>query len=440
MRVNRCLLSAVCCLLSAVCCLLSSLPASAAVLAPDDAVTLAIRHSPELKIRGEEIVTASARRLQADAGLRPQVDTRAQANHFEGLENQALGPVSIPVIDNQFSASIGITQPLYTGGRATQQKRSARLGEDAARHALASSTADVTLQTLIAYWAWSKALAQSEALQMAVTRMQALATDTRNFEKAGMATDNDRLAVEVSLDQTHLLLEDANRAAELNRVELSRLTGHAWTLADTPQKPVLQPGSLAVPALEETLATALTNREDLNALRLTTRSGAALTEAARAEGRPQLALIARYEQGRPNQRDFPPDNQWRDDAFVGAVVSWNLFDGGLTRGRTAEAQARATRDALHLQAAEESVIGQVRSAHLNLHYSLVRQQTALRAEGGARRNLEVATDLWKHGAARHSDVLEAQTKLTTALSQRIAAEADILLAQAALNHATGTGK
>jgi outer membrane protein TolC len=160
-------------------------------------------------------------------------------------------------------------------------------------------------------------------------------------------------------------------------------------------------------------------------------------DAARAESRPQLALIARVEQGRPNQRDFPPDDRWREDAVIGAVISWNVFDGGLTRGRTAEAQARATREALLLQAAEESVVSQVRTAHLSLRHALSRLQTARHAEAGARRNLEVAADLLKNGLTRHSDVLEAQSKLTLTSAQRIASEADILLARAALKHATG---
>ncbi len=424
-------------LLSVVCCLWSCLPADTAVLTPDDAVKLALAHSPSLKSHDQDLLAAASRRLQAESGLRPQLDARAQAFHFEGLENQALGPVSIPVIDNQFTASVGITQPLYTGGRATQQKLSARLGEEATRQSLTSSVADMTLQTLMAYWSWSKALEQSEALQMAVTRMKALAADTVNLEKAGLATDNDRLAVEVSLDQTQLQLDDANQQAELNRIELSRLTGRDWGETETPQQPVLKPGNLTVIPLEECLRQSFSNRADLVALRLSARAGAALVEAARAESRPQLALVARYEQGRPNPRDFPPDDQWRDDAVIGAVVTWTLFDGGLTRGRTGEAQARATREALLLQAAEESVVSQVRTAHMTLHHALKRLETTRHAETGARRNLDVATDLLKHGMTRHSDVLEAQSKLTHTTARRIAAEADILLAQAALKHATG---
>jgi len=407
------------------------------VIAPDDVVRLTLAHSPTLKGQEESIRAASARRLQADAGLMPQLDARGQALHFEGLENQALGPVFIPVIDNQFSASLGITQPLYTGGRVTHQKESARLGEKAAHHARAASASDLTLQALTAYWQWSKAMARIEAYQAAVNRMQALATDTRNLEKAGMATDNDRLSVDVTLDQARLELDDAEQSADLNRIELATLTGRNFSTNEIPQKPVLRPADFQILPLSESLAKATKQRADLASLRLNTRGSEALVDAAKADYRPQLALIARVEEGRPNQRDFPPDTQWRDDALIGATVSWNLFDGGLTRARTAEAKARATREALQCQALEEAVAAQVQRAHLSLQHTLTRLQTSRHAEAGATRNLEVATDLWKNGAARHSDVMEAQSKLTTATARRIATEADALIGQAVLQHATG---
>jgi outer membrane protein TolC len=407
------------------------------IMSPEEIVCLTLAHSPTLKGQEESIRAASARRHQADAGLMPQLDARGQALHFEGLENQALGPVSIPVIDNQFSASLGITQPLYTGGRVTRQKESTRLGEKAAHHARAAASSDLTLQTLTAYWQWSKALSRIEAFQAAVNRMQSLATDTRNLEKAGLATDNDRLSVDVALDQARLELDDAEQSADLSRIELATLTGRNFSTNEIPQKPVLQPADHQIQPLSKSLAIAYKQRPDLASLRLNTRGSEALVEAAKADDRPQLALIARVEEGRPNQRDFPPDTHWRDDALIGATVSWNLFDGGLTRARTAEAKARATREALQCQALEEAVVAQVRIAHLSLQHTLTRLQTSRHAEEGATRNLEVATDLWKNGTARHSDVMEAQSKLTTATARRIATEADVLIGQAVLQHATG---
>lgn len=418
---------------------LMTLPALAATVSvtPLEVVRLALARNPALKSQDEVRRAATARRAQAEAGLRPQLDTRAQANHFEGLENQALGPVSIPVLDDQVSASIGVTQPLYTGGRVSRMKQGAQLGEEAARHAVDATASDLTLQTLTAYWQWSKGLAQAAALRDAVGRMEALVHDTRNLEKAGVTTDNDRLAAEVSLDQTQLQLDEAEHQAELSRIELSRLAGRTFTGSDSPLMPVLQPTDLALPDLDASLAAAHSNREDLASLRLNARATATLAEAARADRQPQVALVARYEQGRPNPRDFPPDTRWRDDAYIGAAVTWNLFDGGLTEGRVAEALARSVRDQFQYQMLDEAIAAQVRSAHATLRHALARLQTALHAETGARRNHEVAVDLWKNGTTRHSEVLEAQSRLTTITARRIAAEADILMAQAALNHATG---
>lgn len=404
-------------------------------LAPDAVVQLALAHHPALKSRNADVQMATARRFQADAGLNPTFDARAQAQHFEGLENGSLAPgVTIPVIEDQYSASLGITQPLYTGGRVTQQRRSAKLQEAAARHTLTATASDIELQTRIAYWQWSKALAQITAFQASVVRMETQLTDTRNLKNAGMATDNDLLANEVLLAQIELQLQSAQQDADLSRIQLTRLTGQDITALYTPLQPEV-PATAMGPDLHAALTIALSNRPELASVRLNAQASAELVGVARADGKPQVTLMARYEQGNPNQRDFPPEDEWKDDAFIGAAVSWSIFDGGLTRARTAEAKARAARDEYQVQTLLEAVIADTKAACLSRDYSLARLKTAKHAEASATRNLQVATDLWKNGAARHSDVLDAQAKLTLTTAQRIAAEADALIAKSTLDHA-----
>ena len=403
-------------------------------LTPDAVVQMALAHNPALKGRTEDLNMATARRIQTEAGFKPHLDARAQAQHFEGLENGTLGPgLTLPVLDDQYSASIGITQPLYTGGRLTQQRRSAQYQEAAAQHSLAATASDIELQTLTAYWQWSKALAQITAFQSAVVRTETQLTDTRNMKNAGLATDNDLLANEVLLDQIQLQLQSAQQQAELSRIQLTQLTGQEFA----PQQSPLQPEAPAIApfsTLQDALAIALSNRPELASLRLNAQASTALIAVAQAEARPQLSLMARYEQGNPNQRDFPPDDKWRDDGYIGAAVTWNLFDGGLTRARTAEARAKASRDTYQLQALGEAIVAETQSAFLDRDFALSRLKTSKHAEASATRNLQVATDQWKSGTARHSDVLEAQTKLTLTTAQRIVAEADVLIAEATLKH------
>ena len=406
------------------------------VVLPSEIVRRAIDHNPALKVRDEDTRAATARLRQAEAAGRFAADVRFQALHFEGLENETLGPgISLPVIEDQYAGSVGLTQPLYTGGRVAFQKRSARLSESAARLSQSAATADLILKALTAYWQWSKAVYQVESLESATTRVQAQTADTRHLHEAGMATDNDLLAAEVLLDQTRLQLDDCVRKTDVARIQLERLTGMPLPASGRPQPPAcpLAP-NLSLDAVQ---ALALTNRTELAALSRQAAAAEASVRAVHADKSPQISLVARYEQGRPNMRDFPPDDKWADDTYVGAVASWNIFDGGMTRGRVAEAQARAVQARLQLQDAQEGIRAQAEEAFLSLRHAISRVQTAAHAESSASRNVQSATDLWKGGLARHSDVLDAQSRLTDAVYQRIGSEADAVVAEATLRYATG---
>lgn len=414
---------------------LSSLAAT--VITPAEVVRLTLAHSPALKEHDEEIHSADARLRQADAGLMPRLDAQAQASHYNQLENRPLAPtVNIPVFEDQYSAFIGITQPLYTGGRVTRQKEAARLDREGAFQTRQAGSANLTLLALSTYWNWSKITSQITAYQTALSRMEALVTDTRNLKQAGLATDSDLLSAEVLLEQARLQLDESHRLADISRIRLTQLTGQSFTTNEIPQAPSIT-GPASTPTLAAALGQALTNRPELASLQLNAQAALALAEASQADFRPQVALIARYEQGNPNNRDFPPDNEWKDDTVIAATVSWNLFDGGITRARVAEARSQAARRQLELQVRQEAILAEVQEALLNLSHAAATLQTSSRAEASAKRNLEVAADLWKNGAARHADVLDAQTRLTASTAQRIAAEADILINRIILSHAMG---
>ena len=407
------------------------------IISPADIVDRALAHSLQLQAADQEVNAASARKAQAHGQALPSLDVKAQAVHYEGLESAVLGPeLVIPDIQDRYSASLGLTQPLFTGGRITQQRRGAAFQEDSLRAQRQRMGADLVLQALAACWNWSKAVYSTEALQSAVTRMEAHADDMRSLQKAGLATDNETLATDVLLDQTRLRLEEGRRRVDLARARIALLTGSELVESAAPQRPVI-PGDVSVPAEGPALQAAFTNRPDLMAGRLEIRAAEALVRAARAESYPQVLLTGRYEQARPNVLDFPPSDEWKDDAYIGVLLAWNVWDWGIARAKTAEAAARAAQAKLRLGQTEEEITLEVREARINLQDGLDRVTTAKRVEQSAHRNLEAATAQSKSGLARHSEVLDAQAQLTDAQYQRIVAEADVLLSRAALLHAEG---
>jgi outer membrane protein TolC len=407
------------------------------VVAPSQIVRKAVAHSPLLRQTHETRLAASAQRRQAEATGRPAVDARFQALHVYGLENEPLGPgVALPVIEDQYSASVGITQPLFTGGRVSSRKAATRLTEAAAGEATAATQADVILQALMAYWQWSKSQHLAASLQTAVGRARAHLKDIGSFKQAGMATESDVLTSEVLLDQTVLRLDEARRQAEIALVRLSQLIGEDLPPASCPED-APDAGVEPVISVADAQALARTNRAEIAAARLDAAALDIAVRGARADTRPQISLSARYEEGRPNLRDFPPIDEWKSDAYVGATLSWTLIDSGFTRARIAEAKARARQSEARLQQIDEQIVAQVKEARINLLNALSRCQTAARCEASAAKNLTVVTDLWKNGLKRHSELLDAETALTDAQYQRIASLADLAAARAVLDHAMG---
>ncbi|HOW96746.1 MAG TPA: TolC family protein [Kiritimatiellia bacterium] len=403
----------------------------------DAIVAQALAYSLRLKSAEQDVRAAAASLAQAGAQGLPTVSAEARAAHYEGLKETALSPTMIiPEIPDRYGAVIGVSQPLYTGGRVSSLKQAAALQSDAARQALAGTESDVVLEALSSYWSWSRAFFALRALRASVDRMEAHARDMKNMNEAGLATDNDRLSTEVLLERTRLQRTEAERNEALARAKLDFLTGASLPSNAAADEAAASPA--ADPAPESVLLEmAATNRPEVRAAALEARSAAKAVRAARAGYGPELALSARYEQARPNTLIFPPEDEWQDDAFVGVVASWALFDSGLTRGRVLEARARAEQADLRRRQAEDRVALEVRQARVALANAGERAVVAGRARDSAALNLQSATDLWQNGLARHADVLDAHAQLTDAEFALVSARADAVVARAALDHAVG---
>ena len=406
-------------------------------LTPNDVITRALAHSPVLRDASEEINAATWHRRQAEAQGHPVLDVRADAAHYEGIENASLGPgLMLPEIGNRYAASADITLPLLTGGRIPALRDNATWLQDAARHMHQSTQDEIAWQATVAYWTWARAYRLADAAQAAVKRMEAHAADLTALRKAGLATENDRLAAVVQLDQTRLKLTEIRRQTEQALADMALLTGPALPPGGEPLLPDVDPVA-SLPELSSVVDKALTNRTDLAAARDKLQASRRQVAVVRTDDRPQVALTARLEEGRPNAVDFPPTDTWKDDAFVGAMVRWNLWDGGLSRAKAGEARAHAAQAALAVEQVADRIEWQVKTARINLASALDRVPVARHAEESAILNVKTATDLWKNGLARHSDVLEAESRLTEAEFETIAILTEVKIAQAQLRHAIG---
>ena len=427
--------------LSAAACLVLALHTGAAeqTIKPEDTVKLTLAHSRRLKIAGHDVAAMQAQRDQAASSRLPSVGLRAGAAKYSGLEDAELGPgVVIPGIEDRYFWSAEASQLLYAGGRVSASVRAAELAAASADSSRSALEADLRLQAVTAHWTWAKTHWALGSAETSVARMEAHIADVRNLQAAGSATENDIVAADAGLAKAKLRLEDARRDLNIAMARLAYLTGEELPDRAVPAKPDLL--QIADIPEKDLLSTALDNRHEIAAARLAAESSDSLTEAARAASLPEVALVARYEQANPNSLFFPPEEKLNDDVFVGLNLRWNIFDGGLNRARAGEALARA--EAAHEMSAErgETVALEVRESLIRLKAALARCSAARTAEESALRDLLATVTMWKNGAARQSELIDADSRYTDAQFETAASDADAAQARSALDRAMGLSK
>ena len=273
------------------------------VIPPDQIVSQTLDHSYQLKVSDQEVIASMAKHMQAKAQALPTLDVKAQAARYQGLEDSSLGPeLTIPAIENRYSASIGVIQPLFTGGRIDSQKSGALYQQSAAEQNRQATKSDLVLSARTAYWNWSKAYYVVQSLEAAVKRTEAHAVDMRNQHKAGMATDNELLATEVQLDQTQLFLEEAKNRVALTRARIEFLTGNGLGENEVPEKAVLPPDWSA--SATNTEADAIANRPEKAARALDVKASEAQVRSSKSDFYPQLSLRGPLRTGEPEPAGF----------------------------------------------------------------------------------------------------------------------------------------
>ena len=257
--------------------------------------------------------------------------------------------------------------------------------------------------------------------------------NTRSRYELGDVPKNDYLAASVTLADAEQQLLQAKNNLDYAMAAYNRMLGRP--LATTVSlDPVLNFDSLVPPGatLSQLIEIAARDRHELTAL--DAKQDALRREADRvlAAKKPQLSLTGGY---RYLENQFLSDDQFM---MAGVSVTWNLFDGGQLRKRSAAIERRAA--AIGYDRADlESMIGlQVRRTWNDGIDAKNRLGVAESAVSQATENLRVVRNRYDAGASTNVEVLDAEALRERSLSNRDTARFEVELARLRLARATGS--
>ncbi|MBE9043752.1 TolC family protein [Pleurocapsales cyanobacterium LEGE 10410] len=378
----------------------------------EEAVAVALVSNREVEISRLNVDRSLEQLDEARAELYPSLSTLIGFDNRQTAGSQAIDvPQALSVDDsatNTFDGSLSLSYDIYTGGRRGATIDSAEKQVRFNQLALEQAIENTRLQVATDYYNLQSADAQVEIEQAAVEEATQTLDDAELLERAGVGTEFEVLQARVELAQARqrLNIEQANQETAQR------------TLADTlnvGQKVALQTADEVEPAgnwnssLPESIVLAYKNRAELEQFLLEREINAEQRTIALADNRPQVSLVASYDL----QEELDDDTGVDDGYSIGANVQWALFDGGAARARARQASTDIQIDEAEFADQRDAIRLEVESAYFNLNANQENIDTATQAVELAQESLRLARLRFQAGVGTQTDVIDAQTELTT---------------------------
>ncbi len=394
------------------------------------AIELALKNNKDIEVSRLNVQRAEEELREAKAAIFPNLDFTVGLDNTESAasqrsidqaeaDNQPLRDDATDINITTFDSNITLSYNVYTGGqrgadirRATKQLRLNKLD-------LERIVEQTRFETARDYYNLQNSDAQVNIEQAAVEDAQQTLKDAQLLEKAGLGTRFDVLRAEVELANAQQRLTTAKANQDISRRQLAETLSLGQKVEIKTADAIAEVGIWEL-SLAESIVQAYKNRAELEQFLLQREISEEQRKIAIAAIRPQVSVFARYEV----LDQFDDDVDITDGYAIGANLQWRLFDGGA-------ASAAAKQEDTNLEIAESQFANQrnevrfeVEQAYFGLQANKENIGTANKAVELAEESLRLARLRFSAGVGTQTDVIEAQTELTTARGNQLSAVID----------------
>jgi outer membrane protein len=389
-----------------------------------EAIALAYDTNPDLQQQRALQRALDENYVQARSGFRPTASASATA----GVDN---GPNGFggSSTDTSSSASISVSQPIYSGGRISTTVDAVQADILQGRENLRQTESSV-LQSVVQ--SFVDVRRDIEALRINQENVRVL---QRQLEEASARFDVGEITrTDVAQAQARLAASQSSLASAQAQLSVSR-ANYASVVGQTPTNLEPEPVLPGMPdGFDQAIDVAQQDNPGLRAAQYAQQASQARVAAARAEYRPNLGLNASYGTA------FSPGGGSltdRDDFRATASFSIPLFTGGLNGSRVRQALERDNSALIGIDGARRIVLQQVSQAWalvLSTKASLTASDEQVRAATIAAEGVRQEAQV---GLRTTLDVLNAELELRDAQLAQVNARRNNYVATAQLLSAMG---
>ena len=402
------------------------------VLTLEEALAIAAEKNRDIEKARAYIAWAQGRYVEERAAAFPQL-TASVSQGWDRDESQKIySPMQTERTERR-SAQIVLTQPLFTWGQVSAAIRAAKVGLQSAdeqlriyRQAAERDVSAAFYDVLLAREFRALALHDLEQKKRHLE-------EARRKYQAGVATDYDVLAAEVSVENARPETIRTENQIRTARERLRFLL--AIEKGDVDVTGSLDADLVPSRSFEDAFALAREKRPDLADLRYRIGVARELVVLAGAQDKPRVDLKGSYGWNYLEQPTVYGDGpSWA----VGVQLSYPFFDGFRTKGRVAQAESDLRRIRIDEARQIDAVALEAREAVNAAGESEEIVRSLAGTVSQAERLLEMAEKGYELGVKTRLEIEDAQLNLRQAKGSLSRARRDYLVARVNLDWVTGT--
>ena len=406
-------------------------------LSEQEAVNIGLEQSRTIKISASKVKAANAKVSENTANGLPSLKFLGSYTRLSPVDPFKIQGFTLsPAINDNYSAKLTLSQPLFMGNRIDASIEASEFNRDAANEDLSKETTKLKSDIRTAYWNLYKSVKTKMSILESIEQTKAHLTDVQNFFKAGMSIENEILKVKVQLSNLELQNIDAENSIDIAQVGLCNLLNLSLdTKIELAEEPNIEKTNIDI--YENYKETALTSKPELKAMELRVKAGESSVNIAKAAWYPQIALFADYNFANPNQRIQPSKAEFIGTWDIGISLSYDIWNWNTTSLQTEQARESYYQAVEGKKQLENTIELETKQSFLNLTRSIKKIDISKETVEQAKENRRVTNEKFKAGTAINSDLLDSETSLLQAEINYYTALSDYKIAYAKLQYSIG---
>lgn len=410
----------------------------------DDAIKSALQQSKTLKLSATKVELSEDRLEVIKTSALPSIKATAGYTRLSDIDpflvqlSPNSEPVALfPVILNDYSSRLSLTQGIFRGFKLKYGLLSAEYLQQASKLDYEKDRQQIILNTISSWFNLYKIELSEKLLQENISQVKQHVQDVESMVKAGTASSNDLLRVQLQQSNIELSESDLKNNEEIALYNLKLMLG-------IPVERLVQIDTAAIFKQEEIkpfdayLKQAAETRPELKAMDLRNKAAESNLKMIKGNYLPQVNFGANYYFMNPNPRYLPPRDAFKATWDIGINIAFDISSFYTNRKQMAEGAALLKQSMEMQEQLNDEVKMEVNQNFLRYNMSQKKLEIAKKAIEQAEENYRITKSKFSNSVALLSDLLDANVLLLQAKLNYAATLADAEIAYYGILKSTGT--